>query len=264
MSRRAVRPRTTGEKPDLRPVILIHGAFSHGQHCGPLAEQLDAAGFACVAPTLPGHAPSDPRPLTRLGLPDYSAALERVRADCRVPPVIIGHSMGGLLAQHLAATGPCAALICLATAPPGILPAQWQALPLLAPLMPRMLSGLAIQPSAATFRFLALHDLPLAEQDELAQSLGAESGRAYRSMILGTSQVCASRVACPVLCVSGARDRIISRAVAQRTARHYLAEHHILEGRGHWLLARSGIVSIATLVLDWLGRQGLHPTRHAV
>jgi len=239
------------------PVLLVHGSFSRGAHCGALAAALKAAGFECVAPSLPGHDPSDPGLLSRLSLEDYLAALDRVRSGLPAAPIVIGHSMGGLLAQHLAASGPCAALICLASAPPGMLPPQFRALPHLAPLLPNILAGRAFHPSAGTFRDLALHDLPEAEQDELVRSLGAESGRAFRSMILGTSRVPAPDVRCPVLCLSGSEDRIVSQRVARRVAAHYGADHLALRGRGHWLLARAGLGAVSQLMLGWLRERQL-------
>lgn len=54
---------------------------------------------------------------------------------------LIGHSMGGLLAQHLAARTPCAALVLLAPVPPGVLWAQPRVVPHLARLPPRILIG---------------------------------------------------------------------------------------------------------------------------
>lgn len=245
-------------------IILVHGAFSRASHCHALAAYFKATGFECLTPSLPGHDPSDAALLSRLSLDDYIAALEPVRSALSTPPILIGHSMGGLLAQHLAATGACSALVCLASAPPGMLPAQLRALPYLAPLFPRILAGRPIHPPAATFRFLALHDLPAAEQEDLVSTLGAESGRAYRSMITGTSRVRASDVRCPVLCVSASEDRIISRRVARTVAAHYGADHQVLQGRGHWLLAQAGLERVAQPVLQWLGENQVGSVRAAV
>jgi pimeloyl-ACP methyl ester carboxylesterase len=245
------------------PIIFVHGAFSRASHCDALAACFRSAGFDCHVPSLPGHDPSDPALLSRLSLADYQVALNRVQLALPTAPILIGHSMGGLLAQHLAAAGPCAALVCVASAPPGMLPAQFRAWPYLAPLLPRILAGRAIHPSEATFRYLALHDLPPEEQDHVASSLGSESGRAYRAMILGTSRVRASDVRCPVLCVSGGKDRIVSQRVARRIAAHYRADHRVLPDRGHWLLARAGIERVAQTVLEWLDGRLRRPARTA-
>lgn len=237
------------------PVIFVHGAFSCALHWQAWVQRFGDAGFECVAPSLPGHEPSDPAALAGLSLSDYLQALERVRAAQPTPPILIGHSMGGLLAQQLAASGPCAALVCLASAPPGMLPAQLRALPYLAPLMPQIVAGRPIQPTAATFRYLVLHDLPPGEQDELAATLGAESGRAYRSMIFGTARVRASAVRCPTLCVTGRQDRIVAPRVARAIAARYGAAHKVLDHRGHWLLARAALEEVSEPVLDWLRQQ---------
>src|SRR5580658_4041196 len=60
-----------------------------------------------IVPSLPGHWPSDAGALASLTLSDYLASLHWTAATLSAPPVVIGHSMGGLLAQQLAATAPC-------------------------------------------------------------------------------------------------------------------------------------------------------------
>ena len=186
------------------PLLLIHGAFSHAGHFGGWARFFAQAGFDCHVASLPGHAPSDPGALAALTMADYLAALQRACAQLTAPPILIGHSMGGLLAQQLAATGPCAALGCVASAPPWMLPAHPRALPFLLPLMPTILRGRTLHPTETILRALALNRLPGHEQAELIPTFVAESGKAYRAMILGAARLpgnhslppsCASAVA---------------------------------------------------------------------
>lgn len=102
----------------LPSVLFVHGAFSNPAHFAPWVSRFCAAGYDCHVPALPGHVPSDREQLGSLGMGDYLAALQHRVAKMRQPPIIVGHSMGGLLAQQLAATGPCRALVCVASAPP--------------------------------------------------------------------------------------------------------------------------------------------------
>src|SRR5687767_1516885 len=97
--------------PQDAPVLFLHGAFSCGGHLHAWSQRFSAAGYTCVTPSLPGHDPSDPDLLKTLTLRDYLAAAQECRSRASAPPIIVGHSMGGLLAQQLAATGPCAALV---------------------------------------------------------------------------------------------------------------------------------------------------------
>ena len=234
------------------PILLIHGVFGHSRHFSAWVELLSQGGFECHAPSLPGHAPSDTSALASLTLNDYLAALQNEITRLSAPPIIIGHSMGGLLAQQLAATLPCQALVCVASAPPWILTLQMRALPFILPLMPSILSGRPIRPSEATLRNLALHDLPEKEQRDLLPTFGAESGRACRAMLLGFARLRANRFGGPVLCVSGNQDRVISNRTSKAIASYYGARHEVFLARGHWLIASSAAREVAGRVLRWL------------
>ena len=233
-------------------ILLIHGAFGHPRHFSAWVEILSQGGFGCHAPSLPGHAPSDTSALAVLTLNDYLAALQNEVTRLSAPPIIIGHSTGGLLAQQLAATLPCRALVCVASAPPWTLALQMRALPLVLPLMPRILSGRPIRPSEATLRNLALHDLPEKEQRELLPTFGAESGRACRAMILGLARLHDNRFRGPILCVSGNQDRVISNRTSKAIASYYGARHEVFYARGHFLIASSLAREVAGRVLRWL------------
>jgi pimeloyl-ACP methyl ester carboxylesterase len=93
------------------PILLIHGAFSSAQHFAGWASFLSRARYECHAPSLPGHAPNDAALLASLDFGDYLAALRTEIGKLASPPVLIGHSIGGLLAQQLAASVPCRALV---------------------------------------------------------------------------------------------------------------------------------------------------------
>jgi pimeloyl-ACP methyl ester carboxylesterase len=233
------------------PALLIHGAFSNPAHLASWHERFSAAGYRCHAPTLPGHGAADQSVLATATMADYLAALHKALDGLEEPPVVIGHSMGGLLAQQLAASAPCRALVLVASAPPWMLSAQLVALPHLLPMVPAILAGRPLRPSPTTLRELALHDLPAAEQADLLPTFGAESGRAYRAMILGFARLPAKPFGGPTLCLNGNQDRIISRSTSAAIARHYRAEHVAFD-RGHWLIARSAADEIAGRAMQWL------------
>jgi len=239
------------EKTVRPPILFIHGAFSHHRHFASWVDFFSRAGFACHAPSLPGHPPADASALASLTFSDYLAALAGHLATLPAPPIIIGHSMGGLLAQQLAATRPCRALVCVASAPPWMLTAPPRSLPFLLPHMPAILAGRPLRPPEPTLRYLAVHDLPEDEQRELLPTFAAESGRAFRAMILGLARLPRKRFSGPVLCISGTADRLISSRTSDALARHYGAQHEIF-ARGHWLIAPSMHQEVAGRVLSWL------------
>ena len=100
-----------------------HGAWCWADHfLGFLADR----GFDAYALSLRGHGKSGGRERLRwTSLADYVDDVERVAAGLPREPVVVGHSMGGMVAaQYLARRRPAAAGL-LAPAPPGGMPRQW-------------------------------------------------------------------------------------------------------------------------------------------
>ncbi len=89
-------------EPGRQGVVLIHGAGMDHTVWRYQARRLAAAGWAVVAPDLPGHGRSEGNPLA--SVPELGAWLGRlvVGLGMRVP-VIVGHSMGSLVALRVAA-----------------------------------------------------------------------------------------------------------------------------------------------------------------
>ncbi|MCB1489659.1 MAG: alpha/beta fold hydrolase [Bauldia sp.] len=234
------------------PILLLHGACSQPAHLRAWEAYFASAGYPCVAPALPGHAPDDRAALARLGIKDYLAAVVAARSALDRPPVVIGHSLGGLLAQQLAAKMDCAAIVLVASLPPGPLPMTLMALPHFSPLAPAVLLGRPILPTRLGLEVLALHDLAVAEREEILPDFGHESGRVYRSLVFGRVRVEARAVRCPVLVLHGEADRLVPVAVGRRLARRYGAELIVVPGHGHWLIAGSLLEIAAAPVLDWI------------
>ena len=83
--------------------LLLHGLTGTPYEVRVVADALHQAGYACVGPVLPGHG-ADPAALTRLRHTDWLAAARQALAHipAREPLLLVGCSMGGLLALHLA------------------------------------------------------------------------------------------------------------------------------------------------------------------
>ena len=220
----------------------------------PWTQYFEAAGFECHAPTLPGRDPTRDDILARTGIQDcYEVALAAYD-QLNTPPIVIGHSMGGLLTQKIAAARTPRAVVLLASIPPGVLWPQLKVMPHLFPLMPRILAGKPFFPSARTMREVPLNTLPATEQNELIPRLVRDSGRVFREMSMGASstRVDAADVTCPVLCVSAGEDRNVAQWISRRIAARYHAEHQVHPGLPHWIIAESALNDVAPPVLDWL------------
>lgn len=208
---------TTRPKP---PILFLHGVFGKPSLLQPWKRLLESEGYVVHAPALPGREPTDDAVLAGTGIEDcFTVALDAYD-QIGEPAIVIGHSMGGLLTQKVAAARK--------------------------PLLP----------SARTMREVPLNTLPTVEREALIPELVRDSGRVFREMSTGaaSTRVAASQVRCPVLCVSAGSDRNVAPWISRRIAKRYGAEHQDHPGKPHWIIAESAIGDVAPPVLEWLRR----------
>jgi pimeloyl-ACP methyl ester carboxylesterase len=85
--------------------VLIHGAFMGGWSWGPLVEALEARGHTAEAPDLPGSG-SDPTPPQEVTFDAYVDRVTEVLEGSDEPAILVGNSMGGLVATAAAVRSP--------------------------------------------------------------------------------------------------------------------------------------------------------------
>jgi len=109
---------------DGRPVVLIHGMWMTPKSWEHWVERLRRRGHEVHAPAWPGldrepeELRRDPAPLHGLSITDIVDHYERIIRALERPPIVIGHSFGGLFAQLLLDRGLGAAGVALGTAAP--------------------------------------------------------------------------------------------------------------------------------------------------
>ena len=239
----------------MRPSLLfIHGAFGQAAHFEPWLDYFRQAGFRGKAISLPGRGPSDAEALTTLRLADYLAAAGEAAQRFDQPPVVVGHSLGGLVALMLAAEGACVGAVLVAAPAPGLPPARPSAFRFAMPFVARVLAGLPVPLNPAAMRLLATHDLSSAESDEIIAQSGMESGLVLRKVAFANTAVDYEAIRCPVLCLSGGSDRIIPDYATRKIVAATMAEHVAFPGHGHWLIAGSLTGTVAASVKNWLDR----------
>ena len=162
-----------------------------------------------------------------MSLADYVADVRRCLGHLGAT-VLVGHSMGGLIAQKAAEGGGVAAAVLLTSAPPrGINAIEWPVLSRMARYLPAMLAGHAFTASRVHADFLFLNGLTPEQRDWAFPRFGAESGRAARELAMGGLAVDARAIRCPTWCgrrpgphhARGAPAPDRRRAIARNTRR---------------------------------------------
>lgn len=251
--------RTTGGEASRPLLFFVHGAFSSHEPFGPWMSRLAERGWRSVAAARRGRLDVGPANAAGLRIADYVEDCRRMIAALGEIPVVIGHSLGGLIAQKLAEEGLAKGLVLLAPAPAARLAAQPVALPTYLPMMPKILAGLPVLPGAGGCSTIALNRIPEEKRAAIHRTLTPESGIVYREMIFGTFKVDFARIDCPALVVAGAEDRIVSPAQARWTAEKCRGEYREYAGHAHWLLEEPGHEQIVADVDAWLSRSYVSP-----
>src|SRR4051812_6016405 len=100
-------------------IIMVHGAFCGGWAFERFRAPFEAAGHSVLTPDLRGHGPDEPgQRVSGVSMSDYAADIAALCAAQDEPPVLLGHSMGGLVAQLAARKSRLRALVLLAPSPP--------------------------------------------------------------------------------------------------------------------------------------------------
>ena len=249
-----------------RTAVLIHGMFSRPWVWDRYRPLFEEHGWRCLTPVLRHHdvEPEDPPPeaLGTTSILDYAADLEALVRGLEEPPVLVGHSMGGLLVQMLAERGAARAAVLLCpAAPAGIVG--------LSPAVLRSFWGILttpgfwhrpVRPSYAAARYAFLGGFRTeADRRAVHDRLVHESGRAVFEIGLWpldrrrAARVDAARVTCPVLVVGAGRDHATPAFVARAVARRYTGAAHMeFEEMAHWVLSEPGWERVARAVLGWL------------
>lgn len=230
-----------------------------------------ALGYRTYAPALPQHfTQNSPEDVAGLRLKDYVDQLERDYLACGEKPIIVGHSMGGLLAQQLAERVAPPALVLLAPAPSyglisfDVSPLRTMFKQLLTPLF--WTKGL--KPGEQAVRYGIYNKVPEAEQQKLIDRLCYESGQVIREIACWFtdpsqgSRVRPENINCPVLTLVGKHDRITPAEVCRKVSQSFAhnSHFHVLSKHGHMLNCEPGWEAIAQQVHVWLcwqlGHQG--------
>jgi len=244
------RPSSAAAKP---PVLLIHGMFGGAWYWEAWQQLLARHGYESHALNLRGHHGSRPvHDIGKVSLHDYvDDALDVARSLKQ--PIVIGHSMGGLIAQKVAEAGVCRALVLLASAPPRWIPVvSWLLLRKQLKYAPSLLLHRPLLPDRGDADALMFNRTPIADREAFFARLVPESGKSGFELSFGAIDVHAPRVTAPVLVVTGRDDRFVVPRVARALSRKYRAPLRQYDSFAHHIMAEPGWEKPASDIIAWI------------
>ncbi|HLV24748.1 MAG TPA: alpha/beta fold hydrolase [Gemmatimonadales bacterium] len=235
------------------PVLFLHGIFAGAWCFEHWQRRFAHAGHPTFALDLRGRDGSRPvHDIGRVRLGDYvDDAIEAART--LGGPIVVGHSMGGLLAQAVAANCTVNATVLICSAPPrGISLATPRLVLKQIRHLPAMLASAALHGSRAEHDELTLHLMHHDEADAAFARFIPDSGRVGRDISIGAVAVDSSRIAAPMLVVTATEDRFVAPRIGRQLAQKYGAELREYAGHAHFIIAEPGWERVADDVLLWL------------
>lgn len=256
---------TAGTESAVRPagVVFVHGAW-HGAWCwqDTFVPHFVQSGYAVYSLSLRGHGQSvGGGSLRWTRVTDYVEDLAAVTADLPVPPVLVGHSMGGLVVQKYLERRPAAAAVLLASVPPrGVIGGVMRAIrrhpvAFLKANLTMSLYHLVATPDMARHRLFS-ESTPEEIVAACHPRLQDESYLAFLDMMV-LNLPRPKRVQTPMLVMGAAEDTIMSQKDVEATARAYGTEPVIFPGMGHNMMMEPGWEKVADTILEWLAGRGL-------
>ena len=245
------------------PLLFVHGVW-HAAWCWDenFLSFFADKGYRAVALSFRGHgdSPTD-KPLWRCSVADYVQDLSSVADTLPSSPVVIGHSMGGLVVQKYLESHAAPAGVLMTSVPPQgnfgnalrwIRHHPWH-------FAKMTITGKALPyinpPQLARERFFSPHT-PEEDVRKYAARLQEDSSRiGIDSLLLRLPRP--KRVTTPMLVLGAEEDGAHTRSEIRATARAYGTKAEFFPDMGHNMMLEPGWASVAQCIDTWLGARGL-------
>jgi alpha-beta hydrolase superfamily lysophospholipase len=263
-------------KTDKPTVVLIHGLWMTPRSWEGWIDRYQKTGYTVLAPSWPGMEGEveairrDTSPLKGLKMKTVVDHYERIIRKLETPPIIMGHSLGGIVVQMLVDRG-------LGSAAVPIAPGQPAGVPVLP--FSTLRAGFSVLGNPFTFNGappLSPSQFHYAFTNQLD---AVASKRVYDRFCIpaaarvlwdaalsvfnpyGVTRVSYRNDRAPMLFIAGTKDHVVPTRTAKATVRKYgrkstaVTEYKEYAGRTHHLLGQDGWEEIADYALRWATEQ---------
>jgi len=269
--------RESHEHPDT--VVLIHGFWVTPRSWEHWITHYEAKGYRVIAPAYPGFEVEveslnrDPSPIERVTIPQIVEHLESVVRGLETPPILMGHSAGGVFVQVLLDHGLGCAGVAINSAPTeGVAVVPFTQLKAAFPVLKDPLHrDRAVGLTYEQWHYAFTNTFGEAESRALYERyhVPASGGIFWESVLAnvtpghqGNWVNYENDSRAPLLFLSGGSDNLMPPSVQRSNAKHYkspdtITEVKVFDGRAHLMPAQAGWEEVADYALDWAVRHSL-------
>jgi len=260
------------------PILFIHGLWLHASSWQPWQRYFEEAGYTTVAPGWPGDGDTveatraTPDAVAEHGIDDVTEHYAQIIETLPAPPILIGHSFGGMLAEKLLGQNRAAAAVAIDAAPiKGVKALPLSALHAAWPVLKNPANKhRAISLTAEQFRYAFGNAVSEDESNSLFDqwAIAAPGRPLFEAASANFHLHSPSKVETgnpdrgPLLLVMGGEDHTVPEAVTKSTLKQYKDSPAVTDtlefaDRGHSLVIDSGWREVAEASRHWIEQQGL-------
>ena len=234
--------------PKDTPIVLVHGAFHGSWVWHDMMEYFARDNWQSIAVDLRGHhgqSRLSHSEIIQTGIMDYVADVDNALKYLEIQkPILIGHSMGGLISAKIAESYELKGLVLIAPSPPA-----------------GVKSGLSIgtidvdKPlilENGKMEELYLKQVPREKKAEYGSLFVPASPRAIKEIADGLIPVEKNKISCPVLVINGMLDPQHNRGEDLRVAEYFDAPCISFPGMGHDMMIETRWSRVAHMISMWL------------
>jgi pimeloyl-ACP methyl ester carboxylesterase len=253
-------------------IFLIHGLWMTPLCWEHWIERYTARGYRVLAPAWPGveagveELRRDPSPLARLGVTEIVDHYDAIIRDLPTPPIIMGHSFGGLFTQILVDRGLGAAGVAIDPAPvKGVLLLPFSTLKVAFPALRNPANVHRAMPITKEQFHYAFGNLLSEEESDKVYERYAIPGPdhiLFQASFANFNPHATTMVdfhndnRAPLLLIGGGQDHIVPASVTEANFRLYrhskaITDYKEYPERSHYTLGQDGWEEVADYALDW-------------
>jgi len=270
-----------GQRPD--SIVLINGLWMTALSWENWVKRYTGKGFQVIAKSWPGmdvdieQLRRDPTPIAQLGITEIVDHYEKIIRGLDSPPIIIGHSFGGLMTQILIDRGLGAAGVAIAPAPvKGIIFLPFSTLKVTFPALSNPSNNhRAVPLTPEQFHYAFTNNL--SEVDSLAvyqrYAVPGPDHVLFQAAFANFNPHAATAVdfhnndRAPLLLISGGTDHVSPSSVVEANFKLYekstaVTEYREFPERTHYTLGQEGWEEVADYALDWSLQHARDRVRH--
>jgi alpha-beta hydrolase superfamily lysophospholipase len=263
---------STSDSPAADTVVLIHGLWMTALSWEHWVARYRARGYKVIARSWPGMEGDiealrrDPSAIAGLGVADIVDHYDRIIRDLEAPPIIMGHSFGGLFTQMLLDRGLGAAGVAIDPAPvKGILTLPLSTLRVAFPVLSNPANNHRALPiTAEHFHYAFTNTLSEVESQVVYEryAVPGPDHILFQASLANFNPHAATTVnfhndaRAPLLLIAGGRDHVVPASVTKANFKLYGKSKAITAlkeypERSHYTLGLPGWEEVADYALDW-------------